>query len=350
MIYKNLIRPVLFLFPPETIHELVIRGLKLFFRIPGTPWLIRRYTSCSSEKLQREFIGLSFPNPVGIAAGFDKQAQVFNELSYLGFGFVEIGTITPRPQPGNPKPRLFRLKKDKALINRMGFNNIGVEKAIEHLRKKNSGIIIGGNIGKNTLTPNEQAVEDYLQCFERLFDYVDYFVVNVSCPNISDMTELQDSEHLLKILDALQQSNRRKSKSKPILLKISPDLNFHQLDEIIRIVQSTGIQGVVATNTTITRVNLSVPQEKLDQIGHGGLSGLPIKDRSTEVIRYLAEKSGKSFLIIGVGGIFTPEDALEKLNAGADLIQVYTGMIYEGPMIARKINRKLLQDLKAQGS
>jgi dihydroorotate dehydrogenase len=281
---------------------------------------------------------------VGIAAGFDKNAELYDELGSLGFGFVEIGTVTPKGQPGNPKPRLFRLPQDKALINRMGFNNNGLDEAVKKLKHRKTNIIIGGNIGKNTATPNEKAVEDYEKLFKGLFDYVDYFTVNVSCPNISDLRELQDQDSLMEILNKLQAINQSKPHPKPILLKLSPDLNNKQLDEVIEIVEKTGIDGVVAVNTTISREDLTTPAEKVKKIGKGGLSGKPIKERSTEIIRYLSEKSGKAFPIIGVGGIFTPEDALEKLNAGADLVQVFTGFIYEGPFLAKKINQALLKE------
>lgn len=267
---------------------------------------------------------------------------MYDQLAHLGFGFVEVGTVTPKPQPGNPRPRLFRLPADQALINRMGFNNIGVDAAVENLKKRKSGIIIGGNIGKNTATPNSRAIHDYTYCFEKLFDHVDYFVVNVSCPNITDLRELQDQDHLMQILGRLQQLNLSEPKPKPVLLKVSPDLNQKQLDEVIDIVQSTRIAGVVATNTTVSRDGLKTPAARVKAIANGGLSGLPIRDRSTEVIRYLSKKSGKAFPIIGVGGIFTTADAIEKLEAGADLLQVYTGFIYEGPFIAKKINRALL--------
>jgi dihydroorotate dehydrogenase len=280
---------------------------------------------------------------VGIAAGFDKQAELYNELSNFGFGFIEIGTVTPKGQPGNPKPRLFRLPPDKALINRMGFNNGGVNNAVKNLKKRKTHVVVGGNIGKNTLTPNSEAINDYVFCFEELFDFVDYFVVNVSCPNITDLHELQDQDSLVKILGKIQEINHTKIQPKPVLLKVSPDLNNKQLDEVIEIVRLTGIDGVVATNTTVSRQNLQTDDVRIKEIANGGLSGKPISDRSTEVIRYLAEKSGKAFPIIGVGGIFTPEDAIEKLNAGADLVQVYTGFIYEGPFIAKKINKALIK-------
>ncbi len=341
--YKSIFRPVLFRFSPESVHHFVVNSLKLLFRIPGAGRIINKLTQVNDPRLEKEVFGLKFKNPVGIAAGFDKQAELYNELSNFGFGFIEIGTVTPKGQPGNPKPRLFRLPQDKALINRMGFNNGGVDNAVKNLKKRKTHVIVGGNIGKNTLTPNSEAINDYVFCFEELFDFVDYFVVNVSCPNITDLHELQDQDSLVKILGQIQEINHTKIHPKPVLLKVSPDLNYKQLDEVIEIVRLTGIDGVVATNTTISRQNLITDQARIKKIANGGLSGKPISERSTEVIRYLAEKSGKAFPIIGVGGIFTPEDALEKLNAGADLVQVYTGFIYEGPFIAKKINTALLK-------
>lgn len=340
--YKTIIRPLLFYFDPEKIHHVVVGGLKLAFRIPGIGKIVNRLYAVNDPLLEREVFGLRFSNPVGIAAGFDKNAAVFNELAAFGFGHIEIGTVTPKPQTGNPKPRLFRLPADKGLINRMGFNNMGALMAQSKLKQKTTKAIIGGNLGKNTLTPNSKAIADYVFNFETLFDVVDYFVVNVSCPNISDLHELQDQDALLGILGAIQQINKSKVKPKPVLLKVSPDLNNKQLDEVIDIVKRTGIDGIVATNTTITRHTIMLEKQKAEQAGKGGLSGLPIRDRSTDVIRYLSEKSGRAFPIIGVGGIFTAEDALEKLDAGADLVQVYTGFIYEGPGIARKINKALL--------
>jgi dihydroorotate dehydrogenase len=341
--YRHLLRPLLFRLNPEHIHHLVASGLQLTSLIPGAKQLMTKTTSVVHPSLEREVFGLKFRNPVGVAAGFDKQATLYNQLANLGFGFVEIGTITPLPQPGNPKPRLFRLPADQALINRMGFNNIGADEAVANLKKRKTNIVIGGNIGKNTDTPNHKAVDDYEICFRKLFDYVDYFVVNVSCPNISNLSELQDQDKLMLILNRLQQINHDQPKNKPILLKISPDLNDRQLDEVIDIVAQTHIDGVVAVNTTITRHHLITPADRVQQIGNGGLSGLPLRDRATEVIRYLAQKSGKAFPIIGAGGIFTPDDAIEKLKAGADLVQVYTGFIYEGPFIARNINRRVVK-------
>jgi dihydroorotate dehydrogenase len=351
--YRSIIRPVLFLVSPETVHHWVVGLLKFIFAIPGTAYLVRRYCVVHDKRLRRELFGLRFDNPVGIAAGFDKNAHVFAELANFGFSHIEVGTVTPKAQAGNPKPRLFRLKRDKALINRMGFNNNGLEAMVNRLsgwRKTQitsgkSRPIIGGNIGKNTLTPNSEAVEDYVANFKGLFDHVDYFVVNVSCPNISDLKELQDQDALMNILSRIQEINRAMPQPKPVLLKVSPDLNNRQLDEVIQIIQETGIDGVVATNTSITRHTLSHDQALAKEIGQGGLSGKPLRDRSTEVIRYLAEKSGKAFPIIGVGGIMTPEDALEKLEAGADLVQLYTGFIYSGPFLARRINKMILKKL-----
>jgi len=345
--YKKLVRPLLFNFDPEKVHHLATGFLKTLFSVPVINSAVKNYATVKDKRLEKELFGLKFDNPVGIAAGFDKNAAFYNELGNLGFGFIEIGTVTPKGQPGNPKPRLFRLPKDKALINRMGFNNGGLDAAIKNLKNRKTKVIVGGNLGKNTATPNSEAVEDYVLLFKGLFDYVDYFTVNVSCPNISDLRELQDQDALLEILNRLQQINQKKPKPKPILLKLSPDLNNKQLDEVIDIIKQTGIDGVVAVNTTISREGLATDEDRVKAIGKGGLSGKPVKDRSTEIIRYLAEKSNKAFPIIGVGGIFTPEDALEKLNAGADLIQIFTGFVYEGPFIARKINNYLRIHLKS---
>ncbi len=291
-------------------------------------------------------MGIDFPNPIGLAAGFDKDAKLYSELSALGFGFIEVGTITPKPQPGNDKPRLFRLPKDSAIINRMGFNNHGVEQMVINLKKNNSRVIIGGNIGKNKNTPNEDAVKDYIICFESLFNVVDYFVVNVSSPNTPGLRALQEKEPLLKILNALQILNNQlaieySKKRKPVLLKIAPDLTNEQLDEIVEVLHDSGLDGVIATNTTISRENLNSDAQEIARIGAGGLSGKPLAKRSTEVIKYLAERSDKKFIIIGVGGIHSETDAIEKLNAGADLIQLYTGFIYEGPALIQRIKKRL---------
>jgi dihydroorotate dehydrogenase len=348
--YKRIILPILFRFDAETIHHTVTTLLKLALSIPGISALCQKLYVVNDPRLARTVFGLTFPNPVGMAAGFDKNAEMVSELSDLGFGFVEIGTVTPRPQPGNPRPRLFRLKADGGLINRMGFNNKGVRVAAAKLQyfEKNKGgrrVIVGGNIGKNKDTPNEDALSDYLIGFRELFAAVDYFVVNVSSPNTPGLRDLQEREPLTKILTALQQENNQQPSPKPILLKIAPDLTNGQLDDIVVIVAETNIAGVVATNTTISRDRLLTDSETVSQLGTGGVSGRPLRDRSTEVIRYLHQQSGGAFPIIGVGGISSPEDAQEKLRAGASLVQIYTSFIYEGPGLAKRINQKLLRDL-----
>jgi dihydroorotate dehydrogenase len=338
--YKQFIRPIFFCFDPEKVHYFTFSFIRIASKIPGISALFRSIYVIDDKRLETEVFGLKFKNPVGLAAGMDKEASLYNELSNLGFGFIEIGTITPKAQEGNPKKRIFRLVEDSAIINRMGFNNGGVEVAVEKL-KKNKGVLIGGNIGKNKITPNERAVDDYLICFDALFDYVDYFVVNVSSPNTPNLRELQEKKPLTKLLQTLQNKNLAKSKPKPILLKIAPDLTDSQLLDIIDIVNTTKIAGVIATNTTLSREGLQ--SEKKIEIG--GMSGKPLKNRSTEVIRFLSENSNKSFPIIGVGGIHSAEDALEKLEAGASLIQLYTGFIYEGPALIKKINKKILEKL-----
>jgi dihydroorotate dehydrogenase len=335
--YRLLIRPILFKFDPEKVHYFTFSLIRFLYKIPFVGTLINLYYEVKSPKLEREVFGLKFKNPVGLSAGFDKDAKLYNELSNFGFGFIEIGTLTPKPQAGNPKKRLFRLQEDSAIINRMGFNNGGVEDAIIRL-KKNKTVLIGGNIGKNKTTPNEEAVNDYVICFEALFDYVDYFVVNVSSPNTPNLRELQEKEPLKALLNTLQNLNLKKSKPKPILLKIAPDLTNEQLLDIIEIVNETKIAGVIASNTTVSRDGL----ESANKSEIGGLSGKPLTNRSTEVIRFLSEKSNKSFPIIGVGGIHSAKDALEKLDAGASLVQLYTGFIYEGPKLIKKINKALL--------
>lgn len=336
--YKSIIRPILFGFDPEKVHYFSFYVIRLINKIPGVSALIRSLFEIKDSRLEREVFGLKFKNPVGLAAGFDKDAKLFQELSNFGFGFIEIGTLTPKPQEGNPKKRLFRLLEDSAIINRMGFNNGGVLEAVQRL-KKNQGVLIGGNIGKNKITPNERAVEDYTFCFEALFDHVDYFVVNVSSPNTPGLRELQEKEPLIYLLQTLQDLNHKKTNPKPILLKIAPDLTNDQLLDIIEIVTTTQIAGVIATNTTIAREGL----KSVNKIEAGGLSGKPLTERSTEVIRFLSENSNRSFPIIGVGGIHSPEDAIEKLKAGASLVQLYTGFIYEGPALIKAINKKILE-------
>jgi dihydroorotate dehydrogenase len=339
----RVVRFFLFLFNPEFIHHFTFKIIKIGGMIPGKMWSWRLIFRVKDARLEREVFGLKFDNPVGLAAGFDKDAKLFDELASFGFGFIEIGTVTPLPQDGNPKPRLFRLKDDSGLINRMGFNNQGIEAVVARLRRKKSDIIIGGNIGKNKVTPNEEAANDYAICFEKLFPYVDYFAVNVSSPNTPGLRDLQEKKPLTALLNSLQELNNKKDKRKPILLKIAPDLTNEQLDDIITIVADTKIDGVIATNTTIDRSGLKTDKNKVDAIGNGGLSGKPVGLRSTEVIKYLADKSNRAFPIIGVGGIHSAEDALEKLDAGATLLQVYTGFIYEGPSIVKRINKAILK-------
>jgi dihydroorotate dehydrogenase len=336
--YRLLIKPFLFLFDPEWVHHTVFDALKILNKIPGMEALIKSLYHFKDKRLERKLFGLTFPNPVGLAAGFDKDAKLYHELSNFGFGFIEIGTLTPKPQSGNPKKRLFRLPQDQGLINRLGFNNQGVEAAVERL-KKNKGILIGGNIGKNKLTPNEEAVSDYVKCFEALFPYVDYFVVNVSSPNTPNLRVLQDKEPLTRLLQALKDLNLKKQSTKPLLLKIAPDLSELQLMDIIDVITSVKIDGVIATNTTLSREGL----QSFHKTEIGGISGKPVTDRSTEVIRFLKEKSNNAFPIIGVGGIHSPQDAIDKFNAGASLVQLYTGFIYEGPGVIKKINKALLQ-------
>jgi dihydroorotate dehydrogenase len=341
--YKVFIRPLLFLIDPEKVHHFVFGFIKIFLKIPFMQAIISLIYKSNNTNLKITVAGIDFPNPVGLAAGFDKDAKLFNELSCFGFGFIEIGTLTPLPQEGNLKPRMFRLKKDSALINRMGFNNSGVFKAAEKLKKKKNNVIVGGNIGKNKLTPNENAIDDYLKCFEALYSYVDYFVVNVSSPNTPGLRELQDKAPLTQLLTVVQENNLKKHKPKPVFLKIAPDITNSQLDDIIDIVIQTKIAGVIATNTTIDRNNLKTDKAFLDKIGNGGLSGKPLATRSTEVIRYLCKKSGNSFPVIGVGGIHSAKDAIEKIEAGASLVQIYTGFIYEGPGLIKKINCKIIE-------
>lgn len=336
------IRFFLFLFDPEKIHHFTAKAIRFLLGIPGMRSIWTRLYIVKDPRLEREVFGLKFSNPVGLGAGFDKDAKMYKDLAYCGFGFIEIGTVTPVGQPGNDKPRLFRLPKDKGIINRMGFNNEGVDTAAARLRNRKKNIIIGGNIGKNKLTPNEDALNDYLVSFRKLFPVVDYFVVNVSSPNTPNLRDLQEKEPLMNLLSELMKENASTAAPKPILLKIAPDLTDGQLDDIIEIVSVTQIHGVIATNTTISREGLVTDKKTVEKIGMGGLSGKPVTKRSTEVIRYLAQKSGKSFPIIGIGGIHSAEDALEKLDAGADLIQLYTGFIYEGPALVKKINKAIL--------
>ena len=341
--YKALFRPILFCFDPEKVHYFTFSLIRTLSKIPGIKSLFKAMYLVEDKTLERELFGLKFKNPVGLAAGFDKNAVLYNELANFGFGFIEIGTVTPKAQEGNPKQRLFRLKDDKGIINRMGFNNEGLTAAITQLKKNKGQLIIGGNIGKNTQTKPEDYTKDYLECFNVLHPYVDYFVLNVSCPNVGSHAKLNDKDYLLELISAVQKANLKFETKKPILLKIAPDLNDGQLDEIIELMSETNLEGVIASNTSTDRANLKATNARLDHIGNGGLSGQPIKNKSTRVIKYLTEKSNKAFPIIGVGGIHSAEDALEKLEAGADLVQVYTGFIYEGPRLIKSINKALLK-------
>lgn len=340
--YKLLIRPILFLFDPEKIHYFTFSVIRLTAKIPGVRGWRRSTYGIKDERLEQEIFGLKFKNPVGMAAGFDKNALILNELQDFGFGFIEIGTVTPEPQVGNPKKRLFRLKDDQGLINRMGFNNDGVDKIAERLKDSKTNIIIGGNIGKNTTTLNEESAPDFIRNFETLHPYVDYFVVNVSCPNVGDTAKLQDKDFLVGLLSTLIEKNKSFKIQRPILLKIAPDLNNGQLDEVVEIVHDSKIDGIIASNTSVDRSALKTDEERLAEIGNGGLSGKPVRDKSTRVIRYIHKKSKGAFPIIGVGGIHSPEDAIEKIKAGASLVQVYTGFVYEGPGLIKGINKAVL--------
>jgi len=340
--YKLFIRPILFCFDPEKVHHFTFKMIKIISKLPLVPAIIRGMYQVKDQSLEREVFGLTFKNPVGLAAGFDKNAVLYNELANFGFGFIEIGTVTPVGQVGNPKKRLFRLKDDQGIINRMGFNNEGLQAAISQLKKNKGKVIIGGNIGKNTQTKPEEYTNDYTVCFAALHPYVDYFVLNVSCPNVGSHAKLEDKGYLKELITAVQKINSNQHKEKPILLKIAPDLNTTQLDEIIELVAETKIDGVIASNTSVDREGLKASQEQLHDIGNGGLSGRPIKDKSTKVIRYLSENSNNAFPIIGVGGVHSAQDALEKLDAGASLVQLYTGFIYEGPKLIKEINKALL--------
>jgi dihydroorotate dehydrogenase len=342
-LYKSIFKPLFFLLDAEKAHHLVFSVLKILGKIPGFLPMLRMIYGFESPELGKTVFGLHFKNPVGLAAGMDKNAKYLHEMKAIGFGYIEIGTVTPLPQAGNPKPRMFRLKKDNALINRMGFNNDGLETVIKNLRKRPKGLIVGGNIGKNKITPNEKAVDDYVKCFEGLFPYVDYFVVNVSSPNTPGLRDLQEKEPLTKILNQLQQINNEKQSPKPVLLKIAPDLTASQLDDIISIVHQTKIAGLIATNTTISRNKLQTSKEQIEKTGNGGLSGEPLFEKSTGVLNYLARQSGKQIQMIGVGGVHDAATAKAKLGAGAELIQVFTGFVYKGPGLIKRIKKGLIR-------
>ena len=339
--YKFIVRPIFFAFDPEWVHYFTLNLLKIICIIPFVKSIIKFFYQKNNQNIEKELFGIKFKNPVGLAAGFDKNGKYIKELSLFGFSFIEVGTVTPKSQIGNPKKRLFRLEKDKAIINRLGINNDGVAVIAQRLKNNNSNIIIGGNIGKNSTTKNENAEQDYIENFKELHPYVDYFALNVSCPNVNNFTELQDIEFLKKLVPQLNKINANEKKRKPILIKISPDLNHSQLDQTIDLIKTEKLDGIIATNTTTKRNLLTTNSKKIEKIGNGGLSGLPLRDKSNEVIKYIADKTQKSIPIIGVGGIMSPKDALDKIKAGADLIQLYTGFIYSGPSIVKKINQHL---------
>lgn len=342
--YK-LIRPVLFLFSPETIHHFIVWLLKASKYIPFCNSIIRGLFKRKTSGLEREVFGIRFTNPIGFAAGFDKDAEIMNQLSNFGYSFIEIGTVTPQPQPGNPKPRCFRLPESKAIINRMGFNSKGVDSMVVKLSRPNrrKGLVIGGNIGKNTATSNEDAPKDYIYSFERLYAYVDYFTVNISCPNVTDLCKLQNKDSVTAILQPLMEYRKKQNTYKPVLIKLSPDLTFEQVDEQLDAAIALGIDGIVATNTTTSREGVN-PQ-KAEKIGNGGLSGAPLTKRSLEMVEYISKKTGGKLPIIGVGGIMTEDDAIKMLKAGASLIQLYTGFIYQGPSFVKRINKRLVKEL-----
>jgi dihydroorotate dehydrogenase len=341
--YKRFLRPFLFLFDPESIHHFIVLSLRVILFLPFFRSLVRWFYNIDDHRLKKELFGLTFSNPVGLAAGFDKNASFVKEMASFGFSFIEIGTVTPEPQPGNTKPRLFRLPADKALINRMGINNAGVEQVVKNLRRFKTHVVIGGNIGKNTLTSDEHAMDDYVKVFMTLYSHVDYIAVNVSCPNVGDISRLQDKVFLNSLFTKLKKIDGQLGGEKPIFVKVAPEFSFEQIDDFIDLVHETGITGIIATNTTKERSSLVSDPDLVDQIGMGGLSGKPLKDRSTEVIRYICEKTGNHMPVIGAGGIMSPGDALEKLEAGACLLQLYTGFVYEGPGIAKRINKAILR-------
>jgi dihydroorotate dehydrogenase len=345
--YKSLLRPLLFLIDAEKIHHFIVFFVKLANRIPGVGMLLKKCFTYRHAVLTTHIAGLEFPGKVGMAAGFDKNADFYYDFSVFGFSFIEIGTVTPLPQPGNPKPRLFRLPADRALINRMGFNNKGLDHAAAQLLSSERKVLIGGNIGKNTATTNTDAAGDYLKCFEGLYDVVDYLVINVSCPNVKDLDKLQDTESLGEILSTIADARALKEQKKPVFLKISPDLSLKHIDEILELYRRYGLDGIVATNTTTSRAGLHTPQSRIREIGPGGLSGNPLKERSLEIVRYICKQSGNSIPVIASGGILTPADALDMIRAGASLVQVYTGFIYEGPFIVRRIDKAIAKSLSA---
>lgn len=339
--YKHLLKPILFRFNPETAHNLTFSAISFLRHIPFARAIIRAIYKKESPSLKREVFGIEFPNPVGLAGGLDKNGEFYNDMANFGFGFVEIGSLTPLPQDGNAKPRCFRVPQDKALINRFGINNKGVRNAVEHLKKERPEVIVAANISKNTNSINEDAAKDYESAFALLYDFVDMFVVNVSCPNVVGLTSLQDISFLSDIVDKLLSLRMYYDNYRPILLKVSPDLAHEQLDDIIDYCLRSGIDGLVAGNTTRSREGLTISQDKIDKIGNGGMSGAPVHKKNLELVRYIHAKTEGKLPIIGVGGIMSEEDAKEMIDAGASLVEIYTGFIYEGPALIKRIIRHL---------
>lgn len=344
--YKHILKPILFQFNPETAHNLLFSLLTILRHIPGARSIMRAIYKKESPKLAREVFGLNFPNPVGLAGGLDKNGEFYNDMADYGFGFVEIGSLTPKPQDGNPKPRCFRVPQDKAIINRFGINNKGVKNAVEHLKKERPEVIVAANISKNTTSINEDAAKDYETSFALLYDFVDMFVVNVSCPNVVGLTALQDISFLSDIVDRLLDLRRYYDTYRPILLKVSPDLSREQMDDIIDYCLRSGIDGIVAGNTTRSREGLTIPQSKIDEIGNGGLSGAPVHKKNLELVRYIHTKSQGRLPIIGVGGIMSGKDAQAMIDAGASLVEIYSGFIYEGPGLVKDIITHLENTVK----
>lgn len=344
--YKKLIRPFLFLLNPEKAHIFTIFSLKVLRYIPFGKQIAEKIFAYKSPKLERNILNLKFKNPVGIAAGLDKNAECFDTLSHMGVGFIEVGTVTPVGQSGNPKPRLFRLIKDKAIINRMGFNNKGASQVVKNIKRfrKNcaEGTIIGGNVGKNTITNNENAAEDYLKSFSALYDYVDYFTVNVSCPNVTNLRELQNKDSVYSILEKLTSFRANQKIRKPIFLKISSDLTMDQVETMVDVAKESGIDGIVAVNTTTSREGLQTNKKTIENIGKGGLSGAPLTERSVAIVKHIVEYSGNTVPVIGVGGIMKAKDAINMLEAGASLVQIYSGYIYNGPAFPKEICKAII--------
>lgn len=339
--YKHIIKPILFRFNPETAHNMTFSAIAMLRHIPFARSIVRSIYKKDSPSLEKEVFGIKFPNPVGLAGGLDKNGEFYNDMANFGFGFVEIGSLTPQPQDGNPKPRCFRVPQDKAIINRFGINNKGVRNAVEHLKKNRPEVIVAANISKNTTSINEDAAKDYESAFALLYDFVDMFVVNVSCPNVVGLTSLQDISFLSEIVDKLLSLRMYYDEYRPILLKVSPDLSKEQLDDIVDYCLRSGIDGIVAGNTTRSRDGLTIPQDKIEKIGNGGMSGAPIHKKNVELVRYVNEKAQGKLPIIGVGGIMSGEDAMDMINAGASLVEIYSGFIFEGPGLVKRIIKYL---------